>query len=185
MPAAGRKQVVVAVVSLAVIAGAVGWMLRSAFSRPSHAPVVQHVWACSKCGHQFRAALPKRAEPLEAGPMGLVELLGGAAKCAECGGASYCRPLVRCRTCGASFAATIALDPTTGRPIPLRCVNGGCSRPLLAGRPLPEGAEAKGKGLKCGRCGRTFVVVEMGNVKEVSLTCPYADHAPAAVRAVE
>ena len=181
MAGSGGRNAVVTVLALAVIVGAGVWIGARTLYRPPAPPPAEHQWQCDKCGHLFRQPLPETGEPVEGEQVRLVDLLGGAAKCPECGEAAHCRPLLRCRTCGASFAATIALDGS-GKPIALKCINPDCKRPLLAASPLPPEAEAKGRKLKCARCGRTFLLTEAPNSRAGHLLCPYTDHRAAAAR---
>jgi len=182
MAGAGGKRAATAVACLLVIVGAGVWLVRGMSRGPKHTPPAQHLWVCSKCGEEFRAPLPPRE--LEERPMNLAELLGVPGKCPKCGGTAYCRPMVTCRTCGTSYAATIAVK-ASGKHVNFRCANGACRRPVLTGQPLPEEKRTAGKSYKCRSCGRTIRVLEMGTAKEASLTCPYADHGRSRLKPAE
>lgn len=184
MTGTGRKGTLVATAALVVIVGAGAWIATRLFYEPPPPPPLDHQWACDKCGHLFRQPLPQVGAQVEGEQISLVELLGGAVKCPKCGEAAHCRPLLRCRTCGASFAATIAVGQA-GTPIPFQCIHPGCKRPLLAASTLSAEAEAKGRELKCESCGRTFLLVETPKAQGDGLLCPYTDHDAATVRAVE
>lgn len=173
---------VLVAVCLAAIVGAGAWLTRPLWHRRGPVKATEHLWECGKCQHRFRA--PLTAVAMADRPLNLAEILGRPTTCPKCGGEARCRPLVRCRTCGAAYVATVAAAKSGGRVIPLRCIHRGCQRPLLSGRPLPAGDEEKGQPATCGRCGRTFVVVEWGKATEETLTCPYSDHGASSVRLV-